>query len=235
LLPADAYDFDFEDGGDGSLCERFAAYLREEASITPLMSHARFAHWLHECIIDTKLDAYPFHLMLYLQTQNAVNDILKPSLLRNGPAALACSATTMDQLLTLEQFYHDVRHRIGASHLPLISEDFLVERCTVVRDASATSGPLTTEIQAALRFLYKNAGRSCAQGQSDHVTKTAIAAVYTRLHGLPGHISSLGNLPDTAAGRVEIKCMLPRLRRQFPGASAAGLQTLFAALTAAGA
>merc|ERR1712159_306208 len=96
--------------GDGSLSERFAALLAYrnapldiESSLLP---HVRMAHWLHECIIDSKLESYPIYVLLYLQCRFAEEDSLDPALVNCGPSRLTCSATAIDQMLTVEQFYH---------------------------------------------------------------------------------------------------------------------------------
>jgi len=238
LLPIDAYDFDFEDDGDGTISERFATYLRDKgptssgsASIS-LSPRARFGQWLHECIINSKLETYPYYLMLYLQTRSAAEGSWKPSLLSTGPAALVCSSIVVDQLITVEQFYNKVRGRIKASHSPLLSEDFLVERCAAVRKTFAVGGCLAPHVPAALRAQYSEEGR-CEKHTFD-ASSIALAAVYTRLHCIPGFVAKLDSFIG-ARTEVEALSMLPRLRRQIPSASAAGLQTLCAALTSAGA
>jgi hypothetical protein len=243
-LPPDTYEFDFEDGGDGSLSERFAGLLHGKSPKagfgkpgvdTPWLPHVRMAHWLHECIIDSKLSAYPFYVLFYLQSCTAAEDCLNPSLTGCGPTALTCSATAVDQLLTVEQFYRSVRGDIGASHGPLLSEDFLIEHCAAVRKAFAGTGSSGKPISAALRCQYFSSDGSAGNSTPSVSQSAALAAVYTRLHGLPGHIARLDGVSGAGVTRTQALCLLPRLRRQLPSASADGLQVLFAALTGGGA
>merc|ERR1719316_1622581 len=85
MLPSNVFDFDFDDeAGDGSLCERFASVLRidlestaesqaaQGSGIVPL--HGRRAHWLHECIAESKLDVYPYYLLMHLQIPHKVGN-----------------------------------------------------------------------------------------------------------------------------------------------------------------
>jgi len=233
LLPDNVYEFDFVDADDGSLCERFAGLLNEELTANSNGSklrppHVCFAHWLHECIIDSKLTAYPLYLLLYLQTRASLDDTVNAASLRCTPASLMCSAMAIDQLITVEQFYRMVRRGIGASHSPLLSEDFLVDRCAAVRQALGLEGPLAHKLAAALRAQYHAEGRDGAT-PAGAASQTALAGLFTRLHGLPGHITRL----DSFAGHGKALRALPRLRRHLPGASAQGLQALAAALSGA--
>merc|ERR1719181_2226294 len=101
--------------------------------------------------MDSKLAAYPFYVLLYLQCRHAIQEGLEPPLLNCGPMALACSGAAIDQMLTVEQFYRVVRSEIGASHSALLSEDFLVEHGAAVRKAfAADQGTLGHDVSAAL-------------------------------------------------------------------------------------
>jgi hypothetical protein len=170
-----------------------------------------------------------------------VEDSLDPAVLRCGPTTLTCSAMAVDQILTVEQFYCSVRGSIGASHSPLLSEDFLVEHCAALRKVFTSGGPRGQELLAALRAQYL--GDADRGGSSDvfaTLRSTALASVYSRLHGLPGYIKGVGPLPATAAAGSGSTApgralrMLPRLRRQLPCASAQGLEAIFTALSGAG-
>lgn len=236
-LPSNVYEFDFEDEGDGSLSERFAALLRTSDAVrgpaAPWPPHVRFAHWLHECILESKLDAYPRYVLVYLQTC-ALSDecAVVPAPLCCGPSSLVCSAMAVDQLLTVELFYRVVRGSIGARHRPLLSEDFLIGRCAVVREAFAEGGPLASPVAAALSEQLA-AGAPGAGGRSGRGGgSAALVALFTRLHGLPGcAAANVGNV----SGAGSALAVLPRLRRQFPGASVQGLRVLAASLSAGGA
>eukprot|EP00927_Polykrikos_kofoidii_P040402 TRINITY_DN34546_c0_g2_i1.p1 TRINITY_DN34546_c0_g2~~TRINITY_DN34546_c0_g2_i1.p1 ORF type:complete len:1076 (-),score=190.18 TRINITY_DN34546_c0_g2_i1:260-3019(-) len=236
-LPPGVYDFDFEDSGgndeegegDGSLCERFAALLldntreraayevakREDSGCTPVATvrpiSSRCAHWLHECVVESKLVAFPMYQLLFAQTRHVAEDcLLTPALaLRRGPASPACSSTAVDQMLVVEHFFKSLRARIGASGSPLISEDFLAERCAAVRDAF-DEGPLVDVLHRSLRAHQSGGiGHSITDSAvgSDAVAKrmideaaiaastapaavavvsdVALVALYSRLHGLP--------------------------------------------------
>lgn len=228
-LPTGVHAFDFEDGVDGSLCERFASLLKAQqrhccASARHQPSHVRYAHWLHECVIESKLNIYPLYLLLYFQTRHAVEDCATSAAFPSCPASLECSAMAADQLLMIEEFYSRVRNRIGAKHSPLLSEDFLAGRCSAVRDAFIVDGPLTAQLVTALREHH------CRNDDVPTLPDNSLVGIYSRFNSLPGHGIKLEGL----AGKSPL-LVLPRLRRAVPGASAQGLKLLAEALGYGGA
>lgn len=262
-LPPGVYEFDFEGNEeDGSLSERYVALLR--ASRTRVDGYrgvrssgvasdgvdatssrappARFAHWLHECILESKMAAYPLYLLIYLQTRSVTQDCINPSLLHGCPASLACSAMAADQLLMVEWFYRCVRGTLGTRHRPLLSDDFLAGRCAAVRSALSGVGDLeygrhlAARLACALRAHYgagTDTGAVC-----ESLPDAALVALFSRLHGLP--CSAVAG-PDLAVSCREARtrrpggalAILPRLRRSLPGASAQGLRGLVEALAGA--
>merc|ERR1712176_1720204 len=128
--------------------------------------HTRFAHWLHECIVESKLVVYPLHVQIYLQTRQVSRNCLERPRLRTCPRSLLCSAITVDQLLVVEKFYNSVRNDIGSKRDPLLSEDFLVARCAAVRDAFSEGGNLSARLGQALRTYYSD-GSNAQSDDSD--------------------------------------------------------------------
>lgn len=247
-LPPGTCTFDFDGDGDGSLLERFGSLLfppgaagtdADRGSVGGLgaqqrerPSHVRFAHWLHECIVESKLATYPLHLLLYLQTQHIADDSEDAAPPVHRPATSACSALAVDQLVALEAFYQGARTRIGAKHRPLLSEEFLAARCATVRGAFFDGGVLGKHLSTALRSQYarcEGTGGSAAPlaAAIEWLADESLVALYSRLHGLPGDVvRPEGPLGKGCSGFGA----LPRLRRLLPGASVAGLRRLLAVL-----
>lgn len=231
-LPSGACKFDFEDGEDGSLTERFGHLLTKpengaRAGSAPHLSHpphVRFAHWLHECIIESKLVTYPLFLLIFMQTRHVLEDCTDRPVPFARPASLVSSALAMDQLITVEQFYCEVREGIGARHRPLLSSDFLASRLAAVRGAFEEGGSLGSRVVRALQAQYGSVGYT-----SDAASDLAVAALYSRLHGLPGNTLRLGNILDASRGKNAL-AILPQLRRAFPDASVQVLRKLVAAI-----
>ncbi|CAE8615916.1 unnamed protein product, partial [Polarella glacialis] len=238
-------ELDFEGNEDGSLVERLAALLLRSAetfnggdscsgAMQPQQTFAvRLAHKLHECIVESKLVVYPFHLLIFLQTQCAGKFFASAAPVSLSPSSPACSALAVDQLLTVEQFYKLVRGGIGAKHQPLLSEDFLVERCTAMRSQFAEGGRFAEQLNRALRedILASADTRDPLREQQpvERAANDALAAVFFRLHGLPGSWASL-RLEEITSGTGSVLARLPRLRRALPEASVQGLRRLLAAL-----
>jgi len=258
-LPANVYDFDFEEDeddtrGGGLLSERFAVLLQGESGgmtnglVQP--ASARFAHWLHECVVESKLGAFPIYLLLFQQTQHVVDDCTKLPARHRGPASPTCSVVALDQLLTVEQFYKSVQANIGTDKEPMISGDFLTTRCAAVRNA--LNGENVTALLVPALQAY------CRWGGSAHTSNTVapspgvashsdwprvspVLALFSRVHGLPNVCSQqLREVAEALAGgrggsraaedtaSLTLRA-LPRLRRALPGASAEGLRRLAAA------
>lgn len=252
LLPPGTCALDFEGGdGDGTLCERYASLL-ERSSQSPAGckgpwsdNHVRFANWLHECVVGSKLCTYPSHLLLYLQTAHVADNSVESAVMCCSPSSPVCSAMAADQLVTVEQFYRHVRDGIGARHEALLSEEFLAERCGELRDAFAEGRPLTDRIRPALRPYYLPERRAGLRGTSsagrdderekgtlaaDSVADATALALFCRLHGLPCEAPpGLEDLCTERPGGGALKA-LPRLRRLLREASAQGLRVLARAL-----
>lgn len=221
-LQKDVYEFDFE-GEDGSLTERFAGVLRaasaREAQGLLRLPHVRFAHWLHECIIASKLIMFPAFLILHFQTRALV--AASRSAVGASPASLLCSAMAVDQLLTLEGFYRAVHSNICAKP-PLLSTDLIINCCDSVRGSFSDGGSLATRLGAALRARF---GRHPTQSSRIMASgEVALVAIYMRLHGLQEH-EVRQKLSTWRGSGLET---LPRLRKQFPGVSAQALRALSA-------
>jgi len=170
-LPPNVYEFDFSDGDEGSLSERFAAMLlaaepSDKESNLSSPPRVSLSHWLHECVIESKLVAFPLYLLLHLQ-MCTTRQHCGPAPVYYGPASLACSAITIDQLLTIEEFYQSTHENIGAQHSPLISKDFITSCCATVRKSFSKHG-----------------------GEIDK--RVTLAAITARFNGLPGHGGSGG-------------------------------------------
>lgn len=229
-LPANVYEFDFEDEDDGIdkdglLSERFAPLVRSAAARRAGIGDAphglakspsaRYAHWLHECVVESKLTAYPTYLLLYLQTQHVAEDCTDLPPPWPSPAAPAMSVLALDQLLAVERFYATApkggASEAGAIEMPpLLSRDFLASCCASVRGAFDEHGRLAALLGPALRAHCRGAGAAGAADASRgagaaspsiHVAPAAadtdaeavaaaagaaVVALFSRLHGLPG-------------------------------------------------
>jgi len=236
-LPPGTCACDFDGDGDGSLAERLGPLLLPKpgagAQRQEHLPHVRFAHWLHECIIESKLAAYPLHLLLYLQTQHVADAREDVTLPVHRPSAASCSALALDQLVTVEQFYRAVRAQIGAGHRPLLSEEFLATRCAAARAALAEGGVLDRRLGSALRSRCGSPASAAASASAaatiTGLADEALAALYSRLHGLPGDLAQLCAPLGGGPGGLGA---LPRLRRLFPCASVQALRRLLAILEA---
>lgn len=238
LLPPGASELDFEAGEDGSLCEHYGALVwAAQARCSELASaevelqlgeppHARFAHWLHECITDSKLSTLPLYLRVYLQTSGAAECHLARCLAGQHPGGGGCSALVCDQLVTMEWFYGNVLASVGTKHAPLLAADFLASRCTALRSWFEEAGPLQAELDAALRARAASGGTAAPAAVA--ARGDAAVALFCRLHGLPGDGAKLRQLRAEPGQRWP--ALLLRLRRAIPGASVQGLRKLAAAL-----
>eukprot|EP00931_Biecheleriopsis_adriatica_P048438 TRINITY_DN27985_c0_g1_i1.p1 TRINITY_DN27985_c0_g1~~TRINITY_DN27985_c0_g1_i1.p1 ORF type:complete len:2002 (+),score=397.11 TRINITY_DN27985_c0_g1_i1:758-6007(+) len=206
-LPQGSCELDFVED-EGSLAECFAALLLQSAGprsanpSAPLKSQqpvaVHLAQKLYECIIESKLDC------------------ASHAPVTRSPASCACSAMAVDQLLSVERFYQEVRDGIGARHRPLLSEDFLAERCQQLK-RSFEKGSLSERLGPALAGERPDVERKPAD--------SVLAATFLRLHGLSGH-----DLEDILLGNDSLLKRLPQLRRKLPGASVEGLRRLLGAL-----
>eukprot|EP00930_Biecheleria_cincta_P046160 TRINITY_DN31841_c0_g1_i1.p1 TRINITY_DN31841_c0_g1~~TRINITY_DN31841_c0_g1_i1.p1 ORF type:complete len:1337 (-),score=254.77 TRINITY_DN31841_c0_g1_i1:28-4038(-) len=227
-LPAGACELDYA-GEEAALVERFAMLLlrrtgpfgaKRELSIREQQPfRVLVAQKLHECVIESKLEAFPTQLLLSLQTFGTGGLVQNASMAAGlplvcSPASPLCSALAVDQLLAVEHFYRAVRSGIGARHRPLLTDDFLAERR---RD-------LTRSFEGSALSARLGPGLTAKEPREADAT---LAAVFCRLHGLSGQDLAVDKLL-TAGGSLFSR--LPQLRRQLPGASVEGLRQLLSAL-----
>eukprot|EP00928_Gymnodinium_smaydae_P030278 TRINITY_DN22559_c0_g2_i1.p1 TRINITY_DN22559_c0_g2~~TRINITY_DN22559_c0_g2_i1.p1 ORF type:complete len:703 (-),score=112.61 TRINITY_DN22559_c0_g2_i1:9-2078(-) len=265
LLPDGVYELDFEDGddvdGDGTLSECFASLLNAvsvDHSQSGQSLQARYAHWLYECVAESKVAAFPMYLLLHAQARDAGRDVLRPRPSRCGPSAAVCSVLAVDQLLTLEHFYRSPRAGAWTGRAPLLSDVLLAGRCAEVQAAFDEGGEAAPALDAALR-AHVDCSASPAQDLGIHAApipvpaddnsgapasnaaapaEAAALALFSRLHGLPPRgaaaaASATRGGAATASGTGVDLRQLPRLRRLLPETSAAGLRQLAAALARA--
>eukprot|EP00445_Apocalathium_hangoei_P043548 CAMPEP_0203973408 /NCGR_PEP_ID=MMETSP0359-20131031/99574_1 /ASSEMBLY_ACC=CAM_ASM_000338 /TAXON_ID=268821 /ORGANISM="Scrippsiella Hangoei, Strain SHTV-5" /LENGTH=2141 /DNA_ID=CAMNT_0050911563 /DNA_START=1 /DNA_END=6427 /DNA_ORIENTATION=- len=241
MLPPGAFDFDFDGEEDGSMCERFGALVLEATRGGPTADtggaslqcsqppYVRYAHWLHECITESKLPSYPLHLLLFLQTSNIAAECATFPHLSCLPKSASCSSMACDQLVTVEWFYRSVRGTTGAKHSPLLSQDFLASRCAAMRQPFAETGDFHERLGSALRTHYsRDSGGRMGAAEPSEAGDAAVLALFCRLHGLPGQVAAVQEACGARRGRA--LTLLPRLRRAIPGASVQGLRKLAAAL-----